>query len=395
MIRYRYRAAWPDGRIEGGLVAAAGPPDVDALLIARGLAPIAVQPAARLSWPGRKVGLRRLALVFRSLATLVEAGVPLERALASSEALVRGTRLERTLSESRRLLREGRTLAEALDASEGVVPRVTIGLLLAGERGSRLGAALEQAAQQLEREADTQARVQQALAYPLVLVAAGSASVILIATVVLPRFATLLADLGQQLPPATRLLLGIAAVTRDYGLLLAAGVIGVIAGLVASRRYPNTRGAGDRLLLRLPLIGALRLRLAAARFCRALGAMLSSGVPILSALAAAREALGDAELAVRVDRSAARIARGEGIAAALGAEAVLPDAALQLVAVGESSGRVGTMALRAGDLASAEAEGRLRTLVSLLEPLLVVGFGGMIAFVAAALLQAVYSLRPA
>jgi type II secretory pathway component PulF len=122
--------------------------------------------------------------------------------------------------------------------------------------------------------------------------------------------------------------------------------------------------------------------------------MLRAGMPLLPALDAAREAAGDAALAARTGRARERVAGGEPLARALERERVLTPMALQLVAVGESSGRQADMCTRAGDLAAGEAERALRTVVTLLEPALVVFFGGVVAFVAAALLQAVYSIRP-
>ena len=122
--------------------------------------------------------------------------------------------------------------------------------------------------------------------------------------------------------------------------------------------------------------------------------MLLAGVPLLGALDAGREAAGDVVIAARLSEARRRVASGEPLTVTLAAERAMSESALQLLAVGESSGRLGEMALRAGDLAASEAEGRLRTLVGLLEPGLVVLFGGMVAFVAAALLQAVYAVRP-
>jgi general secretion pathway protein F len=127
---------------------------------------------------------------------------------------------------------------------------------------------------------------------------------------------------------------------------------------------------------------------------RALGGMLRAGMPLLPALDAAREAAGDLAIAERLTRSRERVVRGAALAVALEREGALSAGALQLVVVGESSGRVADMALSAGNLAAQEAERGLHALVTALEPALIVAFGGLVAFTAAALLQAVYSLRP-
>ncbi len=394
MTRFRYRAARPDGHVITGVIGASGPAEVDALLFDQGLHPIALEPAPPGSGLWRRVSRQDLATVFRSIATLVNAGVPLERAVAASERLPRHPALRSLLQDTRRYLTEGLRFSDALTRSDGVVPPVVIGMLSAGERGSRLGPSLEQAANQLEHEAELAGRVRQALAYPIILLVAGSASLLIIATVVVPRFAGILADLGQALPPATRLLIASATLLRHYGLLLAALLAASIALFVGWIGTPEGRGAFHRALLGLPVVGSMRHGFASARVGRALGALLSTGVPMLSALDAARDAAGDAEVAGRLSRVAGRVGAGEGLTAALAAERALTPTALQVLAVGDASGQLGAMALRAGDLAAAEAEGALKVTVSLLEPGLVVAFGGLVAFTAAALLQAVYSLRP-
>jgi type II secretory pathway component PulF len=281
-----------------------------------------------------------------------------------------------------------------MDSAHGTVPSVVIGMLRAGERGSLLGQTLEQVATHLEQEADLVARVRQALAYPLLLAAAGTASVIVIATVVVPRFAELLGDLGQNLPPATRLLLDCSQFVSSHALALCLGLGGTIAVLAAYVRRPAGTLRKDRILLGVPMIGPIRHALATARLSRALGGMLLAGMPLLPALEAAREAADDTAVGQRVSAAGSRVAQGQTLTSALEHTAAVSPSAAQLYAVGESSGRLAVMVLRAGDLAAQEAERGLKTLVALLEPGLVVVFGGLVAFVAAALLQAVYSIRP-
>jgi len=150
----------------------------------------------------------------------------------------------------------------------------------------------------------------------------------------------------------------------------------------------------EEALLAAPFVGPVRLALATSRIARALGGMLAAGMPLLAALDAARDAAGDLAVAARIGRARERVAAGAPLMASLEREAALAPGALQLVQVGESSGRLADMARRAGDLAAQEAERGLKALVTLIEPALIVAFGGLVAFVAAALLQAVYSMRP-
>jgi len=391
MSAYSYRAARQDGAIVTGAIDAESYSQATSTLASRGLFAIAVSPAVEARRPA--ASRRDLAIVFRGIAALVSSGVPLERAIAAAEPLASGT-LRETLAAARQRLHEGASFANALAAGRGIVPNLVIGMVRAGERGSQLGSALDQVAGHLEQEADLVAHVRQALTYPLLLAGAGLASVLVITTVVVPRFAAILGDLGQQLPTSTRLLLGISQLLSRFWMpLLLVAVAVAWAGIDWIRR-PTGRKQLEEALLKLPLVGKVRHTLATARVMRALGGMLRSGMPLLPALDAAREASGDLAIADRITRSRERVVQGAALAVALEREAALSASALQLVAVGESSGRVAEMALSAGDLAAQEAERGLRALVTALEPALIVAFGGLVAFTAAALLQAVYSLRP-
>lgn len=388
---FHYRAVRADGTPVSGIVESPTSTDASRRLGERDLFVLSLEPSVSASL--RPSAPRRdLSLIFRSLASLVAAGVPVAQAVTATEPLARGP-LHDALLEVRRELGEGRTLSQALAHAELFPPLVT-GMVRAGERGSQLGPALEEVAAHLELEADLAAKVRQALAYPLLLLVAGAASVLVITTVVVPKFADILGDLGQQLPPTTRLLLGASTLIRKEGWLLLLICAAALAWGVGRFSDPVRRRGLLEFLLRLPVLGHLRHALGSARLCRSLGGMLAAGMPILPALESAREALGDSALAHRLDRARDLVAQGTPLTRALERERVLVASALQLVAVGESSGRLAVMARRAGDLAAQEADRALRTLTSMLEPALIVLFGGVVAFVAAALLQAVYAVRP-
>lgn len=289
-------------------------------------------------------------------------------------------------------VRNGSSLAAALADEGDLFPAVAIGLVRAGERGVGLDTALLQTARELERKAETAARIRATLAYPLLLILVGSASIGLIAFFVVPRFATLLGDLGQSLPPTTRILLAFSSLMRRYGVVI--GAI-VVAGLVAGfKAIGERRVAWHGWLLDLPIVGPIRHALATGRAARALGALLSTGTPALTALSIAHEASGDAAVAERLQAARERVAQGTGITAALEHARALTSGALELAAIGESSGKLPSMLAKAADLEEQRAEQQLKTLVAFAEPALILVFAAVVAFVAAALLQAVYSLRP-
>jgi general secretion pathway protein F len=384
---FRYEAARSDGAIVRGLLEGTSEPAVAAVLSARGLYPLLVEPSPlTVRRPSRRVQ----ATVFQSLAAFVDAGVPLEKALQATERVVTG-RFRDALGRVAQRVREGSSLGAALVA-EGVFSPVTVGLVRAGERGVGLGAALGQAAAQLEREAETEARVRTTLTYPALLALVGSGAIALIVLFVIPRFAALLSDLGQTLPTATRILLALSSGARNYALVLAAAAVGLT--VIAVRTIDEHRVSWHRWLLRVPVVGSLRHALASARASRTLGALLGAGTPALAALEIAREAAGDAAVAARIATARVRVAEGQGLTAALEAAGALTSNAIQLATIGEGSGRLPALLAKAAELDDHEAERRLKALVSLLEPGLILLFAALVAFVAAALLQAVYALRP-
>ena len=392
-VAFRYRAAREDGKVVGGVVESSTPTEAMRRLGDRGLHPLSLEPAAQEERLVAAAPRRELATVFQGLASLVGAGVSVLRAVEAVRPSA-GPRLRTGLGGVATQLREGRSLAEALAGLGGLVPNVVIGILRAGERASRLAPALEEAALHLELEADLESRVRQALAYPLILLLAGLVSTGVIATVVVPRFAAILADLGHDLPASTRLLLATSTFLREWWWMLLLVMVLAVGIAVRALSDPDLHRRSAELLLGLPVLGGVLLALATARASRAAASALNAGVPILPALAAAGDAAGDPAVRQRLARAATEVSEGAALSPALERHKALLPSALQLVAVGEASGQLGPMFRRAGALAGQESERRLRTLVGLLEPGLVVFFGGMVAFVAAALLQAVYSLRP-
>ncbi len=382
---FAYQAADRAGQVAKGTVSATEIHAARAQLAEASLFPLAIRPAPGPR-PWHRTPRRDLATMLGSLAGMVEIGIPLDQAVKTTADLL-GGQLSRQLLEARQLLREGAPLTAALAGAGCTVPVAVAGVLRAGEQGGQLAASLRRAAESLEREAELSGRLQQALAYPMLLMVTGLASLILIIGVVVPKFSVMLADMGTEPPWAARsLFAGSAALRAHPWVAIGIVVLGLASLLVAVTR--------DEVVLRLPMIGTLAQQLATSRLANALSGMLSTGVPLLTALKTAAPAIGRPELAHRLDRARERTAHGERFAAALEAEQVIWPPALRLIAIGEANGRLAEMVQKAGTMAQTEAERRIRILTSLLEPLLIVGFALVIGFVAAALLQAVYSLRP-
>jgi type II secretory pathway component PulF len=393
MTAFKYRAARPDGEHVAGVLEAATDAAAARDLSGRGLFALelrAEQPAAASR---RALPTPELAAAFAGLAALLEAGMPLDRALAAAEESA-GSPLAEAMAGARRRVREGSGLSAALEA-EGGMPPLVIGILRAGEAHGRLAQAAGRVAAELEREVEMRAQVRAALAYPLFLSVVGGLSVTIIVTVVVPRFAALLGDLGQALPASTRLLLAVSRALAAHGVALLLLLAAIVIGIARTVRTDAGAAALHRRLLEVPLIGRIRMGLASARVCRALAGLLSTGVPLLAALEHARRAAGDGALADRLARAQQAVSEGDRLAVALKRHEALSPGALRLAHFGEESGRLAELLEKAAHIEEAAAHRSLRALVTLLEPALIVTFALVVAFVAAALLQAVYSVRPA
>jgi general secretion pathway protein F len=336
---------------------------------------------------------RDLALGLRMLGDLLDSGLSAGRALHAFEELApRGWR--EALPQIRQSVREGRTLAAALANASVEIPGLVIGIAQAGEAGTGLGPAIRRAADLTEATADMRAAVRGALAYPLVVAVAGVLAITILVTVVLPRFARILGDIGQTLPPSTRLVLRAAEIGRVSA--LPALLVGV-AAFAAWRAWVRTehgRLRWHRLLLAIPGVGSIRIQAATARMAHSLSALLESGVPIAPAIDLAARATSDAELEARLRRARGAISAGQPLSAALEGSHATTLTAVRLVRAGEESGRLPAMLAHAARIEQQRVDQAIRAAVRMLEPSILLLFAGMVAVIAAALLQAIYSVRP-
>lgn len=393
---YDYRAVGADGMSVSGSLRAPSADAAAAKLREEGLWVLGIQAGRNFGFSrqgGRMMPVAQQALGLRMLADFLESGLPLARALAALESTATPS-WKIALPSVQAAIREGRSLAAALEHAPVRLSPMTLGVIRAGEAGTGLAAAVHAAAELAEQTAATRSAIREALAYPVVLATAGSISIALLVGVVLPRFARILSDLGQSLPMSTRFVLTFAAAVRA---LAPAGMV-LTAAMVVSWRFWTGTSSGLRawhtFLLGAPLIGTIRRSASVSRSCGALAALLATGLPIAPALNHAASASGDASLGARLQQVRQAVVRGERLSAALEAHEAATPTVTRLSRAGEESGRLAAMLAHAARLEREQALTRTRTVVRLLEPMLILCFGGIVALVAAALLQALYSVRP-
>lgn len=393
-FRFRYRAATTAGQVVEGVLHAPSRQLVLAELQRQRLYPVAVDEvaAAATEQGGRRLG-RSAAVAFwtRSVATLLGAGVPLDRALGFSAAHIGYEGLERAIREAQRAVQNGASLAEALGQHGRYFDPLFIATVAVGESTGALDAIFERLADHLEETAELRSQVRSALIYPALMASVTLLGTVVLLTFVVPRFAEIMSDVGGELPLTVRILMGTSAVvTKGWWLWIALAVLGVRAARRALAR-PHTRQRWHAMQLCLPVVGEFERKYLTARFARTLGLLLRSGIPVLPALRIARASAPNLEFQDGVGQAAVAVSEGGGLARALGG--TLSPLALQMIAIGEESGQLEMLCLRVADAYDADVRRSLRTMVALVEPAMILVFGALVGFVALAMLQAIYGIN--
>jgi general secretion pathway protein F len=390
---FAYRASSAAGDINDGMVDAESSRQAREILASRGLYVLSLDSRGHRFARRDPLSIADLALGLRIIADLLESGLSVGRALHAFEELApRGWRP--ALPHIRQSVREGQSLAAALSSAPVVIPGLVIGIAQAGEAGGGIGPAIRRAADLMESSAEMRASIRSALAYPVVVAGAGVLAIGILITVVLPRFAKILADLGQTLPASTRAVLSGAALMHA---MVIPATIGVAVGSMLWRGWTQTqngRRSWHRFLLSMPLLGSIRSGTAAARMAHSLSALLESGVSIGAALVFAARAMGDAELEARLMLARVGVTAGEPLSRALELNEATTATLVRLIRAGEESGRLPAMLDHGARIEQQRADRIVRTAVRLLEPMLLLTFASVVALIAAALLQAIYSVRP-
>lgn len=328
-----------------------------------------------------------IAVLTRQLATLVRAGVPLVDSISALVDQVEKESLVRVLTALRESLKEGTSFAKSLEQHPKVFPPLFINMVAAGEASGRLESVLERLADFMEGQARLKGKLTSALAYPVLMtiIATGLVGVLMVAVV--PKVTSIFDSLGHQLPWYTSLLIFVSDIVSGYWWLILAGIG---AGLYWFKRWRETKEGRlkwDRFLLNVPIFGRLNLLVAVARFARTLATLLASGVPLLKAMDIVKNVLGNVELQNVVSQAIGSIREGESIADPLRRSGRFPPMVTHMIAVGEKSGQLEEMLENVSRAYESDVETRVATLTSLLEPLIIVVMGGMVAFIAMAILM--------
>ena len=400
MPTFAYQALTAAGERVAGRIEAADTRTAIQRLQAGGLIPIKAEAVATREEGSAFAGLaafgnsaRSLTEATRELATLLGAGLTIEASLSMLGEAVENRRLKASLAQLLARVRGGRALSEAMAEAPAVFPRIYIGMVRAGESAGRLGEALGELALLRERSQKLQEKVVSSLIYPSILALTAMGSIVVLMTVVVPRFEPLFVQAGTSLPASAAALLAIEQGLRENGDLLLVGLLAILVFALLALRRPRIRQAVDRALLDAPLVGRLARERATAQTARGLATMLAGGLELPSALAmttemlsnrAARESLGAVVMGVRQGRRMGDCLTEAGFLTPMG---------LEMLRVGEESGRLSAVAAHLADTAEDRVAARLTRLVSLIEPATVIIMGIIVGGIVTTILTAVLSVN--
>lgn len=327
----------------------------------------------------RNLTIKEIGTLTREMATLLEAGLTLDRSLQILIELGAEERVNRVLEDLQARVRGGATFSAALEQQGGQFPRLYINMVRAGETSGALDGVLARLAEYLERSADLRETVVSALVYPLILLVVAGLSVILLLVFVVPQFAVLFKDMGAALPLPTRVVMALGDFFRDFWWALLALIAIIALAIEKALAKPEVRDRFDSRVLRLPLFGDLIWKMETARFCHTLSTLLKNGLTLLSALNLAKEVVSNRKLAGLMAEASEELKRGKGLAQPFTQREILPQMALQMVRVGEESGALDVMLAKVANIYDKETQLSVKRLLTLLEPALIIGLGVVVA----------------
>ncbi|HMA97985.1 MAG TPA: type II secretion system F family protein [Wenzhouxiangella sp.] len=399
MAVFEYKAVTPGGETLTGEMEAPSQDLVIARLQEMGNIPVSAREVGsglRLNslFRGRRgLNQREVGDLTQQLATLLAAGLPLDRSLGILADLAENERVRELVEQVRNHVREGGSLSEGLEQRHGVFSRFYINMVRAGEIGGSLDQTLSRMAEYMERAKELKDGVVSALIYPALLVVLAVASLILLMVYVIPQFTPMFEDFGGELPLLTQIVVGVGEVLQGYWWALIAGALVVVVWFRTQMSRPVSRRAWDRRFLRTRWLGDVIAKIETARLTRTTGTLLVNGVPLLSALSIAKNVMTNTVLAEDVAEAASQVKTGSPLARALVKSDYFPRLALQMVNVGEETGKLDEMLLKVADTYDREVKTTIDRLMALLVPALTLGLAVLIGIIVMSVLMAILSIN--
>ncbi|MCG7942024.1 MAG: type II secretion system F family protein [Candidatus Thiodiazotropha taylori] len=402
MASFLYKAVSSDGEIIEGVLEAVSREHAVNQIHLNGQVPIRVeesqqkrrQTSSRKLFKRKKIPQGQVVAFTRELATLLHSGQPLDSALGILVSISGDDSLfSQHLMSIRDSLKSGHSFADSLAKEEGVFSNFYIQMVRAGEAGGALESVLSRLSVHLEQAQEVRSSLISALIYPAILLFVAVTSILVLLTYVIPQFSELFMDMGEALPLSTQITMGMATFLQDYGWALALGVILVILFFKWQMSHKQSAKRWHGRLLNLGVIGPIIKQVEAARFCRTLGTLLENGVPLLKSVAIVKDTIGNFVIADGMDQVIKHLRSGQRLADPLAEYAQFPQFALQMIRVGEESGQLEPMLMQTAEILDMETQTLIKRALSLVEPVMILVLGLIIAGVVMSILVAILGVN--
>ncbi len=386
MPTFSYSVKDKSGRVTKGTLVALDRAAASAKLMEQGLTPIFIKEGTgakgfKLPEFGGKIKLTDKVIFTRQLATMVNAGVPLSRALGILKDQTESKKFQAIITDLTKQVEGGTALAVAMSGHHEVFSDIFINMVAAGETGGILDEVLERLADQQEKDAEIVAKVRGAMIYPGVITTAALGAFVFLMTVIVPKLATIFEGLGGELPIYTKIMLGISHALTSYGIFILAGLIGLGVSFARYIKTPKGKRQFDKVLIKLPIFGPIIVKVNLARFARTLGSLVASGIPILEALSATSSAIGNSVFKDALTTIAQEVKNGKTISEPLRKDPNFPPIVAQMIAVGEETGQLDKILVKLADFYEKEVDNVIAGITSIIEPVLIIFIGAIVGFI--------------
>lgn len=395
MPLYSYRAKTAPGQAKEGAIQAENKTAVVKKLRLQGLYPVSIEEVNPL--PARKakkkISSRNISDFTRQLSNLIHSGFSLVAALSTLSQQEQNSRLKKLIENLHEKIQKGSTFSSALSEYPGMFSPFFINMVNIGETSGKIDETLTRLADFKERETELVSQVKSALVYPGFLITIGIISVFVIITFLVPRFMTMFSSFGGTLPLPTQIIIKVSNFMSRFWWVILAVLILISVLVLNFLKIEKNRLITDRLMLRLPLIKNLIQKIEVARFTYALGVLLKSGVPVLEALGVVSLSVNNRTFRQSISSFAEKIRKGGSLSSCLQAEKIFPPVLINTVTVGEEGGELAEMLLRTAAAFESEVNMTVKTLVTLIEPMLVLFIGGFIILIILSIILPIFQMN--
>ena len=340
----------------------------------------------------QRVSLRDLVMFSRQFATMIDAGLSIVKCLDILQKQTRNPKMKDVIGEVKRDVAGGLGLTESLQRHPRIFSPLYVNMIRAAEAGGILDTVLDRLSTFLEKEQETRNKIKSAMTYPVVVFTFAMLMLIGLLFFVLPKFKGIFETMGLQLPLTTKLMLNSSDYLKSYWYIALVFMVGSAVAVKMLARTEKGKYAIDSAKLRLPIFGDLILKTSVSRFARTFGTLISSGVPVLQALDIVADTAGNRVVSEVVGRARNSIKEGEKISTPLFGSRIFPVMVTQMIAIGEETGRLDQMLVKVSNFYDDEVDNTLKSLTSLIEPLMIVGLGLIVGFIAVSVISPIYSL---